>query len=236
MAEKNNFIISPASFYLLTFLVLLTFLLTLFNTYNSFLSGGITGLAVNDLQNQSQESNETSILNELIMPEAPMLGNKEANITIIEFSDYECPYCRRHFKQTYPQLLRDYIETGKASLIFRDFPLSSLHKNAEKAAEAAHCVREQLNNEGYFKMHDILFENQQNLSVENFRLWARSLNLIGEQFDNCLDSGKYAGFIEFSIREGISKGVLGTPTFFINERKIEGAQPYIIIKQILDSS
>lgn len=90
----------------------------------------------------------------------PMLGNPDASVTVIEFSDYECPFCKRYWTQSYPQLKEEYIDTGKIKYVFRDFPLTNIHPNAVNIAVAANCVGEQLGDEGYFKFHDIAFANQ----------------------------------------------------------------------------
>lgn len=166
--------------------------------------------------------------------DSPVLGSASAPVTIVEFSDYECPFCARHFSQTYPQLLKDYIESGKVKLVFKDFPLS-FHENAAKAAEAARCVREQLGDEGYYAMHDKLFSNSESLSIENEKKWAREIGADGAQFDACLDSGKYYDEVQADQNYGISLGVQGTPAFFVNGKRITGAQPYSVFKQAIDA-
>lgn len=165
---------------------------------------------------------------------SPMKGNANATVTIVEFSDYECPFCGRFYTDVYQQLEKDYIETGKVKLFFKDFPLS-FHPNAQKAAEAARCVRDQKGDEGYFKMHDLLFENQQSLSVENEKKWARTLGVDGATLDGCLDSGKHAKAVQDDLAYGQTLGVSGTPTSFINGQEIVGAQPYSVVKQLIDA-
>ncbi|MBS3071512.1 thioredoxin domain-containing protein [Candidatus Pacearchaeota archaeon] len=166
--------------------------------------------------------------------DSPVLGDVNAQVTIVEFSDYECPYCGRHFSETYPQLVKNYIDTGKAKLIFMDYPLS-FHPNAQKAAEAARCFGAQKGDSGYFKMHDKLYQNQQALSIENYKKWARELGANGAKFDACLDSNEFADEVQANLAYGSSLGVSGTPGFFINGVRVEGAQPYSVFKQIIDS-
>ncbi len=168
--------------------------------------------------------------------DSPVKGKADAPVTIIEFSDYQCPFCERFFKQTLPLIEEQYIKTGKAKLVYKDFPLISIHPEAEKAAEAARCVREQKGDEGYFKMHDKLFENQQELSVENYKKWARDLGVVGAKFDECLDKGKYTDAVEEELAYGEQLGVTGTPAFFINGKMISGAQPFDVFKQAIDSA
>src|SRR3989338_8862854 len=161
-----------------------------------------------------------------------VLGNKNAPITMIEFSDYECPFCGRHFTQTYPQLKQEYIDTGKVKLVFRDFPLS-FHQNAQKAAEAAECAGEQ-GDAAYFRMHDKLFQNQDSLSVENYKKWAKEIGLDATKFNSCLDSGKMASEISKDMADGSKYGGQGTPAFFINGKLVSGAQPFSAFKQAID--
>ena len=123
----------------------------------------------------------------------PMLGTPEAPLTLIEFSDYQCPFCRRFAETTLPALKRDYIETGKLRYVFRDFPLDRLHPHARKAAEAAHCAGDQGQ---YWAMHDLLFQHQQALQVERLKGYARQLGLNARAFEACLDQGQYATVVQ----------------------------------------
>jgi protein-disulfide isomerase len=150
------------------------------------------------------------------------VGDPNAPVTIIEFTDYQCSLCRRHFEQTYPQIHEKYIETGIARLVVRDFPID-FHRQAQKAAEAAECAGEQGN---YWEMHYMLFENQANLSIDNYKEWAREIGLDGARFDQCLDSGAMAEEIKIDVADGISYGVRGTPVFFINGKMLSGAKPF----------
>ena len=157
-------------------------------------------------------------------------GQADAPITIIEFSDYECPFCGKFYTETLPLLRTNYIETGKVKLIFRDYPLNDIHPNAQKAAEAAECAGQQ---NKYFEMHDKLFENQQALSIDNLKQYAKDLNLNQQAFDTCLDDGTMAEEVNKDLAEGTSYGISGTPGFFINGRPIEGAQPFEAFETII---
>lgn len=167
--------------------------------------------------------------------DSPVKGKANAPVTIVEFSDYQCPYCGRFFNETLPSIQKNYIDTGKVKFVYKDFPLG-FHENAQKAAEAARCVREQKGDIGYFKMHDKLYGNQENLSVENFKKWARSLGANGEKFDSCLDSGKFASAVKADLDYGQSIGVSGTPAFFINGQMLSGAQPYSVFEQVIKAA
>ncbi|MBX4196660.1 DsbA family protein [Candidatus Pacearchaeota archaeon] len=172
---------------------------------------------------------------EVTIGDSPKEGNANAKVTVVEFTDYQCPFCGRHYTDTYLQIKKNYIDTGKILYVLKDYPLSQIHPEAEKAAEAAHCVREQKGDTGYFAMHDKIFTNQAMLSVDNEKKWARELGVDGAKFDTCLDSGKYAKYISTAQSYGSSLGVQGTPSFFINGQAIEGAQPYSTFQQAIEA-
>ncbi len=167
--------------------------------------------------------------------DSPIKGKIDAPVTLIEFSDYQCPFCSKFFTQTLPLIEEQYIKTGKVKLVYKDFPLISIHPEAQKAAEAARCAREQKGDEGYFKMHDKLFENQEDLNVANYKKWARGLGVIGSKFDDCLDKGIYSQAVEEELAYGETLGVTGTPAFFINGKMISGAQPFDVFEQAIDA-
>lgn len=156
-------------------------------------------------------------------------GNFSAPVTLVEFSDFECPFCERHFP-TMNKILSDY--QGKARLVYKHFPLS-IHPNSQKAAESSECAAEQGK---FWQYHDKLFQGQPTgFSTEKFKQWARDLGLDSGRFDSCLDSGKYASKVKKDYQEGISKGVNGTPATFVNGQLISGAYPYDTFKQAIDA-
>lgn len=155
-------------------------------------------------------------------------GDKNAKVTLVEYSDFQCPYCSR-VKTTLDQLLTDY--KGKVRLIFRHFPLTSMHANAQKAAEASECAGEQGK---FWEMHDKLFENQSDLSVDNYKKWAKELGLNSSKFDSCLDTGKFADKVKNGVTEGSNYGVQGTPATFVNGVLVSGAVPIEDFKSIID--
>jgi len=157
----------------------------------------------------------------------PYWGPKNAKVTIIEFSDYQCPYCGRAEK-TIKQIKEKYA--GKIRLVFRDFPLS-FHPNSQKAHEAAGCALEQGK---FWPMHDKLFENQQALEVDKLYGYASELGLDAEKFKACLDSGSRSAEITGDQKAGAAAGVSGTPAFFINGRFVSGAQPFDTFAEIID--
>lgn len=161
----------------------------------------------------------------------PVLGDKNAPVTIVEFSDYECPFCGRYFTQTYPQLKKDYVDSGKVKIVFRDYPLP-FHGNAQKASEASECADDQGK---FWELHDKMFSNQQALSVADLKKYAGELALDQKKFDECLDSGKYASEVQNDLNDGSKYGVSGTPSFFVNGLLLVGAQPYSEFKRLIDA-
>lgn len=156
-------------------------------------------------------------------------GDFNAQITLVEFSDFECPFCARHFP-TLTKMLDDY--KGKVRLVYKHFPLS-FHPNSQKAAEASECADEQGK---FWEYHDKLFENQSNgYSLDKFKQWAKDLGLNSGQFNDCLDSGKFAQKVQADYQEGLKKGVTGTPATFVNGQLVSGALPYDSFKQIIDN-
>lgn len=169
----------------------------------------------------------------------PILGKDDAKVAIIEFSDFQCPYCNRHNKQTLPKLKEQYMDSGKVKYVMRDFPLG-FHRQAKIAAIAANCAGEQGK---YWPMHDKLFENARKLKRELFVELAKGLKLDDKKYVSCLDDPKQAKQVEQDIAYGGSLGVSGTPAFFIgrikdgvmtNVRPLSGAQPYERFAQIID--
>ena len=186
-----------------------------------------------EMRRQQEEANKPQKVEGVSADDDPFKGDADAPVTIIEFSDYECPFCKRHIDQVYPQLLENYVETGQVKYVFRDFPLS-FHPNAFPAAVAANCARDQGDDETYFEYHDILFANQQELTPENFVTWAGEMDLDTAEFEECLESGKFDEEVEQDIADGSSYGVSGTPGFFINGWFIKGAFPYSSFEELIE--
>ena len=167
-------------------------------------------------------------------------GRDDAKLTLIEFSDFQCPFCERFYRETLPLIDRDYIQTGKVRMVYRDFPLASVHENAQKAAEAAQCAGEQGK---YWEMHDEIFANHTAMSVDDLKKHARGLGITVDRFDRCLESGAYAEEVKKDMADGQALGVQGTPTFFVGLTgkdntiqgiRIAGARPYAVFKQMFD--
>jgi len=158
----------------------------------------------------------------------PSLGPADAPITIVEFSDYECPFCRRFYAETYRPLLDAY--PGKIRFVYRDFPLTSIHPDAFPSAVAAACANEQ---DAFWAYHDKLFSSEQ-LGRQYYVQYATDLNLDVPAFEKCIDSDRYNDSINADADFAIKLGINSTPTFFINGLAVVGAQPLDVFKQVID--
>ena len=177
----------------------------------------------------------------------PFLGPKDAVVTVVEFSDFQCPYCAAamdlepslvaRFKQSNPSWeaavpkLKELAREGKIKFVYRDFPLSG-HANAQKAAEATECANEQGK---FWEMHDKLFANYNGLSIASIKQFAKDLGLNSAEFDQCLDSGQMAAEVKKDLADGQAAGVSGTPAFFINGQLVSGAQPFSAFEPIINA-
>jgi len=188
---------------------------------------------------------------EYIVNDCPILGSSNATINVIEFSDYECRFCQaaegnnqeaiESLRKAYPEwsapipnVIDQYVNTGKVKLIFRQYPL---HANSKVASLAAKCAQEQ---DKFWEYHKILFENYNAITIIDLKKYAVDLNLDLTQFNQCLDSKKYEESIQKDLNDGSGLGVSGTPTFFIGNEEIGyetivGAQSFSAFKQIIDS-
>lgn len=172
----------------------------------------------------------------------PIMGDPEAPVTIVEFSDYQCPYCQAFWKETLPLIKEKYIDTGKVKLVYRDYPLPS-HTEADEAAKAAECVRDQgalAADEAYYAMHDALFLNRSVWSgqadpTDAIVALAEDLDYDGERLRTCMASAEAQDELNADFTAGKSYGVSGTPTFFINGKKLVGAWPYEVFEKVIES-
>ncbi|MBX7147617.1 thioredoxin domain-containing protein [bacterium] len=186
----------------------------------------------NDFIKKLKEGSKVEILMqrpriEVSADDDPSKGDVDAPIQIIEFSEFQCPFCKKA-RPTVEQILETY--KGKVHYVFRDFPLS-FHKNAPKASEAANCAGDQ---KKYWEYNHNLWENQKGLEIENLKQYAADLKLDTKKFNECLDSGKFKAEIDKDIKEGSESGVSGTPAYFINGIFVSGAQPFDRFKEIID--
>lgn len=175
--------------------------------------------------------------------ESPFLGEEDAPVVLFEFTDYHCPFCRQHVEQTYPRLVKEYVETGKLKIVLKEFPIQKLHPQAARAAMAAQCAGGQ---NQYWPMHDLLFKHQARTSMEDMASFASSLKLDKTRFIECMEQGQYAAQIRADFNLGVSAGVRGTPFFFFGaqdhqapgkitvNRYLYGAHSYETFVQVID--
>jgi protein-disulfide isomerase len=174
--------------------------------------------------------------------DTPIRGENTAKVTLIEYFDYQCPFCASFSDETMPQVLTDYILNGRVKFIVRDFPLDSAHPHALQAAEAAHCANDQGK---FWPMHDALMGNSDALDRPKLSVYAQDVGLDLASFDKCVDSGKYVAKIKESTAGGMKAGVDGTPTFFLGVtdasgqkieslQRLEGAIPFSQLKEAID--
>jgi protein-disulfide isomerase len=162
-----------------------------------------------------------------VAAEGPSKGASGAPVTIVEFSDFQCPFCSKA-EDTVDKVMKTY--DGKVKLVFRDYPLP-FHPQAQKAAEAAHCAGDQGK---YWEMHKVLFANQKALEPPALKGYAKELKLDQGKFDKCLDGGEKAKLVDANKKAGEQVGVSGTPAFFVNGVMLSGAQPFEEFKSLID--
>ena len=168
-------------------------------------------------------------------------GRSDARLTLIEFSDFQCPFCARHTRETFAQIQREYVDTGKVRYVFRHFPIESIHPNAFAAARAAECARQQGK---FWDMHTRLFANQQQLAETDLVGYAKAAGLDTTAFQRCVATAEVSAKIRQDLDEGARAGISGTPMFFVGTveggkvrvlRRLNGAVPFAAFKTALDA-
>ncbi len=148
------------------------------------------------------------------------LGSADARLIVIEFADYQCPFCGQYARNTYPEIRRQFVDAGKVLYVFKNFPLEAIHPMAFRSAEAAECARDQ---DRFWEMHDTLFTAQNQLSPDNLRRNAEALGLDLSQFDTCVTTGQMIARVRADQTEARQLGINSTPTFLLAERQSDGA-------------
>ena len=168
------------------------------------------------------------------LEERPSIGSTDASIIIIEYSDFECPFCQNFYLNTYDKLKEEFIDSGNVNFIFKDFPLS-FHKLAEESAIAGKCVFYEEGDNTFFKFHNIIFENQDDLSTSNLKNWALDIGVNEKNYDLCIQSDLVKEQVNKDFSEGESLGISGTPSFIINDELLVGAQPYSVFEERINN-
>lgn len=192
------------------------------------------------LSKLKSDKSKPRIVSSVSMDDDPVMGKSDAKVAIVEFTDYQCPFCQRHSEQTLPKLKENYIDTGKVQYVLRDFPLS-FHKKARSAAIAANCAGEQ---EAYWLMHEKLFDRNAQFTKDGFIKIAKNIKLDIEKYSVCLDDPAQITEVNKDLKYGKQVGVSGTPAFFIgrvkngqlvNAQFISGARAYSSFSKVIDS-
>ena len=160
-------------------------------------------------------------------------GDEDAPVTIVEFSDFQCPFCARFVEDALPQIEENYVKTGKVKFVYKDFPLDSIHPQATPAAIAARCAGDQGK---FWEMHDTIFANQRSISEASYKQWAADLGLDTGEFNGCLDSQEHLSAVRQDLLDGQQAGIRGTPGFLVDGQLISGAQPYSVFAQAIESA
>ncbi len=203
------------------------------------IAGIIVILAIGFWAIQDSEDDALTLITEfdpaILQEDAPAVkGDPNAPITVIEYADFECPFCGRFYQQTLPQIERNYVDEGLVKIEFRHFPIVNAHPHAYSAAHAAECAREQ-GTDNFWAMHNKLFEGQTRLSESNYRSWANEIGLDMGAFNTCMNEDKYREQIEADAAQAAADGFTGTPAFLVNGQAVTGAQPYQTFDQVFQS-
>jgi protein-disulfide isomerase len=239
---------------LIGLLIVAAFLIGSLSAENKLLKGGSTAGIQSETGNSApiaapQTNNnqgETAIVG-VSVDDDPTLGDKNAPITLIEFSDYECPFCKSYFDQTLPRIKQKYVDTGKVKIVYRDLPLPFHDPMATKEAIAANCARDQRGDEGYFQYHDEIFtrtkSNGNGLSDSDLEKISQDLGLDLSQFKACIEDERQSEEVKKDLSDARSVNASGTPTFFIGKstengviqgERLVGAQPFSAFETVIE--
>ena len=248
MGDKNFFsAINSKTSFILGLIVGLLILCTVgfFVMLGGYVKGGFAKGSSNNAALNNQQANNNlnqaaavaptnnnAPVNITISKDDHIRGDINAPVKIVEYSDYQCPYCQV-FHPTMQQVMTDY--KGKVAWIFRHFPLDSLHPNARPAAEASECVFDQKGDNGFWQFTDGVYDNQDRIGSALFEELAQKAGVNMAKFKDCVSSGKFKQKVEADYQQGITDGVNGTPGSFVNGIPVRGALPYASIKQMIDS-
>ncbi len=197
--------------------------------------------AVNDIHRVAVRPRTPPAPSSVDLDDDDVMGSTDAKVAIVEFSDYQCPYCKRYYQQTFPQIKETYIDTGKVQYIFRDFPLEQIHNEAVPAAVVANCAGQQGK---YWEMHRALFSHQGRFAPDVFTELARNLELDLDTFQTCLQEPAQKQEVSKDLTYGQSVGVRGTPHFFVGRvdggklvdvKALSGAQPFPSFQSLIDA-
>ncbi|MFB6294962.1 MAG: DsbA family protein [Candidatus Nanohaloarchaea archaeon] len=214
---------------------------------------GLTGAAVQDTQNNPTQPSDTGnnpspsenqgadtvSMDQITIEGQPTMGSSDAPVTMVIYEDFQCPFCQRFEQNTMPKIVKNYVETGKVRVVWKDFPLPQLHPWATAAAETMECVYRQ-DEDAFWAVKDKVFNNQNSLTTDNvqqrIKSWAAQEGVSESAVQSCLDSGNPSQAVQNDKSEASSIGVSGTPTAIVNGQKIVGAQPYSRFQSAIESA
>jgi protein-disulfide isomerase len=246
-SDSNSFISTPISILIGSILISISILISggavKIKGFNAG-TGGTTVPLASTIPTAAAPAEPTTAT--VSIDDDPVLGNPDAPVTIVEFSDYECPFCKRHYDQTHGQLVKNYVDTGKVKLVFRDLPLPFHDPMATTEAIAATCAKDQGGDAAYWKLHDTMFEkttsNGDGLTKDQLNEFAREQGLNEANFKSCVDSEKFKDEVAKDLADAGAIGATGTPSFVIGNsghevsgKLIVGAQPYAAFQVAIDS-
>jgi protein-disulfide isomerase len=220
---------------LMVLLLVASFLLGALTTKLSYTQQGNVPSASSAPTNQQAQAQPGKKVN-VDLGHLPLQGSKDAKVSVVEFADFQCPFCEKWFKDVKPSILSDYVNKGLVKFTFRHYAF--LGQESTWASEAAECANEQGR---FWDYHDYLYnhqgqENSGAFSKANLEKFASDLGLNTQQFNSCLDSDKYAKAVSDDTTAGQNAGVTGTPSIFVNGQLIVGAQPYSAFKTVIDQA
>lgn len=222
---------------LVVLLIIASFLLGMLVTKLQYLESGQLAAGAQPAagtQAGNQQAPQAGAKVDVSNGDLPVMGNKNAKVKVVEFADFQCPFCKQWFSTVETSLINDYVKTGKVAFYWRDYPF--LGQESNLAANAARCANEQGK---FWEFHDYLYqhqgqENSGAFSADNLKQFGATLGLNTDQFNSCIDSGKYNSAAQKDLSDGQKAGVTGTPTVFINGQSVVGAQPYTAFKTLID--
>jgi protein-disulfide isomerase len=198
---------------------------------------GLVGTAADDAEQPEAPAPAPTVIEDVDIEGDPIRGSEDAEVLLVELSDFQCLFCGRFVANTLPEIEENYVDTGKVRHVFKDFPLS-FHDNAHIAAEAAECADDQGK---FWAYHDLIFENQADLSEDKLTEWATDLGLDEAEFESCLEDGTHEDEVDADMKDGQAAGISGTPSFLIGNAekgfvKLVGAQPYSAFEEAIEDA
>jgi len=227
MNKGNKFLI--AFFSLVIFIVLILVISSIFNKGGP-VNGDTNLIYDNNIPTTRSDDLNLSYLDKMYINNDYIKGNPNAPVTIVEFSDFQCPFCVRFYDDTYKQIEEEYIKTGKVKFVYRDFPLPN-HQYAEGAAVAAECAGLQGK---YYQMYTLLFTDGVSGNKDQYIKYAKEIGIDETTFTECINSKVTYNEISQDYKDGLFLEIISTPSFFINGEEVIGAQPYEVFKEVID--